>query len=185
MGFRNPFRLTIDPISGKVLMGDYGPDASATNPNRGTQGSVEYNIVTPGNYGWPYCIRDNTPYNDYDFATGVSGPKFNCDAPVNNSPNNTGRTNLPPAIPATAWMGYTEQDPRFTPDLGTGGAPMGGPRYHFDPSLSSDRKFPQFYDNKWFLGEWNNGWIKTANLSNATGDVTKVYSFARGTGYKR
>ena len=61
-------------------------------------------------------------------------------------------------------MGYTEQDPRFTPDLGTGGAPMGGPRYHFDPTLVSDRKFPAFYDNKWFIGEWNNGWIKTADL---------------------
>ena len=68
MGFRNPFRITVDPISGKVLMGDYGPDAGATNPNRGPQGSVEYNIVTPGYYGWPYCIRDNVPYNDYDFA---------------------------------------------------------------------------------------------------------------------
>ena len=49
MGFRNPFRLTIDPKSGKVLMGDYGPDAGTTNPNRGPQGSVEYNVVTPGN----------------------------------------------------------------------------------------------------------------------------------------
>ena len=56
-------------------MGDYGPDAGATNPNRGPQGSVEYNIVTPGNYGWPYCIRDNVPYNDYNFATGASGPE--------------------------------------------------------------------------------------------------------------
>ena len=27
MGFRNPFRITVDPMSGKVLMGDYGPDA--------------------------------------------------------------------------------------------------------------------------------------------------------------
>ena len=100
MGFRNPFRITVDPNSGKVLMGDYGPDAGATNPNRGPQGSVEYNVVTPGNYGWPYCVRDNVPYNDYNFATGASGPKFNCAAPVNNSPNNTGLTNLPPAKPA-------------------------------------------------------------------------------------
>ena len=112
MGFRNPFRITVDPNTGQVLMGDYGPDASATNPNRGPQGSVEYNIVTPGNYGWPYCIRDNVPYNDYNFATGASGPKFDCAAPVNNSPNNTGLTNLPPAKPATMWMGYTETDPR-------------------------------------------------------------------------
>ena len=39
MGFRNPFRFTVDPETGWVLMGDYGPDASTTNANRGPQGS--------------------------------------------------------------------------------------------------------------------------------------------------
>src|SRR3954470_8396660 len=185
MGFRNPFRFTVDKTTGWVLMGDYGPDAGTGNPNRGPQGSVEFNVLSKaGNYGWPYCIRDNVPYNDYDFATKVSGPKFNCAAPVNDSKNNTGLRNLPPAIGASAWMGYTEQDPRFTPTLGTGGAPMGGPRYHFDPTLASDRKFPAYYDNKWFVGEWNNGTIKTADL-NADGSISKFSPFALGTGYKR
>ena len=172
MGFRNPFRFTVDKTTGWVLMGDYGPDAGTTNANRGPQGSVEFNVLSKaGNYGWPYCIRDNVAYNDYNFATKVSGAKFNCAAPVNDSPNNTGLTNLPPAIGASAWMGYGDQDPRFTPDLGTGGAPMGGPRYHFDPTLSSDRKFPAYYDNKWFVGEWNNGWIKTADLDRGRQDL--------------
>ena len=115
MGFRNPFRFTVDPETGWVLMGDYGPDASTANANRGPQGSVEYNVLSSsGNYGWPYCIRDNTPYNDYNFATSTSGAKFNCAAPVNDSPNNTGLTNLPAAKGASAWMGFSEQDPRFT-----------------------------------------------------------------------
>ncbi len=185
MGFRNPFRFTVDPETGWVLMGDYGPDASSTNANRGPQGSVEYNAITSaGNYGWPYCIRDNTPYNDYDFATSTSGPKFDCANLTNTSPNNTGLTTLPPARGATAWMGFNDQDPRFTPALGTGGAPMGGPRYHFDPTLASPRKFPAFYDDKWFIGEWNNGWIKTADL-NASGAMTGVQNFALGTGYRR
>ena len=164
MGFRNPFRITVDPKTGWVLMGDYGPDAGSTDPNRGPQGSVEFNVVKEaGNYGWPYCIRQNVAYNDYDFATGQSGAKFNCDAPVNNSPNNTGITNLPPAKPATMWEAYSETDTRF-PQLGTGGAPTGGPRYDFDPDLDSPTKFPEFYDGRWFIGEWNNGWIKTATL---------------------
>ena len=185
MGFRNPFRFTVDQTTGWVLSADYGPDAGTTNANRGPQGSVEYNVLTKsGNYGWPYCIRENTPYNDYDFATKTSGAKFDCSAPVNNSKNNTGLTNLPPAQPATAWMGFGDTDARFRPDLGTGGAPMGGPRYHFDPTLDSDRKFPAFFDNKWFIAEWNNGWIKTANLDSA-GAMTKVDPFALGTGYKR
>ncbi len=176
MGFRNPFRFTVDPETGWVLMGDYGPDAGATVAGRGPQGSVEFNTVTtPGNYGWPYCIRDNTPYNDFTFPSGPSGPLFNCAAPVNNSPNNTGLTNLPPAIGADAWMGYTEQDPRHVPDLGGGGAPTGGPRYHYDPA-GPPTKFPAFYDDLWFNGEWNNGWIKTFAL-NGTGAVTDVEPF--------
>ena len=61
---------------------------------------------------------------------------------------------------------------------------MGGPRYHYDPTLVSTRKFPAFYDDKWFIAEWNNGWIKTADL-NASGAMTNVQNFALGTGYRR
>ena len=184
MGFRNPFRITVDPKTGDVLLGDYGPDAGATNPNRGPQGSVEFNVIDqPGFYGWPYCVRTNVPYNDYDFATGTSGPKFDCANPVNNSPNNTGLTSLPAAQPATTWHGYSERDPRF-PYLGTGGAPTGGPRYDFDPANTNTTKFPEFYDGKWFIGEWNNGWIKTATLKD-DGDGRGVGPFDLESGYKR
>ena len=112
MGFRNPFRIHVDQKTGWVLMGDYGPDAGSTNPNRGPQGSVEYNVVKqPGFYGWPYCIRENVPYHDITYTAndgaGTDNGLYNCNAPVNDSPNNTGLTNLPPAIPATMWMGYS------------------------------------------------------------------------------
>ena len=60
------------------------------------------------------------------------------------------------------------------PGLGTGGAPTGGPRYKFDPNLDSDTKFPAFYDEQWFIGEWNNGWIKTATLNADATAVTNV-----------
>ena len=174
MGFRNPFRITIDPNTGWVLLGNYGPDAGATVAGRGPQGSVEFEVVKePGFYGWPYCVRNNVPYNDFNFANNQSGPLFNCAAPVNTSPNNTGITNLPAAIPATMWLGYTETDPRF-PGLGTGGAPTGGPRYEFDAANDSPAKFPEYYDEHWFIGEWNNGWIRTATL-NANGDGTGVF----------
>ena len=93
------------------------------------------------------------------------GPKFNCAAPVNNSPNNTGLTNLPPAKPADDVDGLHARPTPRNPGLGTGGAPTGGPRYKFDPDLDSDTKFPAFYDGQWFIGEWNNGWIKTATLN--------------------
>jgi cytochrome c len=164
MGFRNPFRITVDPNTGWVLVGNYGPDASATNPNRGPQGSVEFEVVKgPGFYGWPYCVRDNVPYNDYNFANSTSGPKFDCANLTNDSPNNTGIQDLPPAIPATMWLGYSETDSRV-PGLGPGGAPTGGPRYEFDPNLDSPTKFPEYFDEHWFIGEWNSGWLRTATL---------------------
>ena len=103
--------------------------------------------------------------------------------PVNNSPNNTGLTNLPPAQPATTWHGYTERDARF-PYLGTGGAPTGGPRYDYDPANPNTTKFPEFYDGKWFIGEWNKGWIKTATL-NDDGSARGVGAFDLETGYLR
>ena len=186
MGFRNPFRIHVDQKTGWVLMGDYGPDAGSANPTRGPQGSVEFNVVKqPGFYGWPYCIRENVPYHDItytaDNGAGTDNGVYNCNAPVNDSPNNTGLTNLPPAIPATMWEAYTEADARF-PDLGTGGAPTGGPRYYFDEASDSETKFPRFYDGQWFIGEWNNDWVKTTTLNNE-GLATGVACFAICTGY--
>ncbi len=190
MGFRNPFRIHYDKKTGWILMGDYGPDAGSTDANRGPQGSVEWNVVKqPGNYGWPYCIRENVPYHNItytsDAGAGTDNGLYNCSAPVNDSPNNTGLTNLPPAQPATMWMGYGSGegnlDLRF-PDLGGGGAPMGGTRYYFDEDSDSETKFPKFYDGHWFIGEWNNDWIKTATLNNQ-GLATGVACMAVCTGY--
>ena len=71
------------------------------------------------------------------------------------------------------WIGYTETDARV-PGLGTGGAPTGGPRYKFDPNLDNPAKFPESYDKSWFIGEWNNGWVRTATL-NDNGAATGVF----------
>jgi cytochrome c len=154
MGFRNPFRIGIDPKTHKLMVANYGPDAGTANPNRGPENTVEWDILNqPGFYGWPYCVGANVPYNDYNFATATSGAKFDCANPVNNSPNNTGLTNLPPAIPATVDYHYAA-NPLF-PELGGGGAPMAGPVYRYDPDLASDRKWPAYWDGKAIFGEWN------------------------------
>src|SRR5690606_40631707 len=152
--------FTVD-VDGTLYLADYGPDAGEADPERGPDGKVEWNIVRkPGFYGWPYCIGNNIPYNDYDFATGTSGEKFDCENPVNDSPNNTGLTELPPAQPADVWYGYGESE-EF-PILGTGGsAPMGGPVYRYDPELESEIKFPEIYDGKAFFYEWARNRIYT------------------------
>ncbi|WP_353708813.1 ThuA domain-containing protein [Cellulosimicrobium sp. ES-005] len=159
MGFRNPFRFAVDKATGEVHLGDYGPDAGGANANRGPGGTVEFNVISEaGNYGWPYCIGDNLAYNDYDFETKVSGPKFDCAAPKNTSPHNTGLVDLPPAVPA--WQPY---DGGSVPAFGTGGeSPMGAVVYDYDPELESETKFPAYYDGKPLLYEWDRAWIKEA-----------------------
>ncbi|WP_435807754.1 PQQ-dependent sugar dehydrogenase [Streptomyces canus] len=157
MGFRNPFRFSVDKQTGIVYVGDYGPDAGAADPARGPAGQVEFARVTgPGNFGWPYCTGDNDAYVDHDFATGTSGAAFDCAAPKNNSPHNTGLTDLPPA--QAAWIPY---DNGSVPEFGTGSeSPMGGPVYHYDPALDSPVKFPEAYDGDFFAGEFGRRWIK-------------------------
>ncbi|MEV0171423.1 PQQ-dependent sugar dehydrogenase [Streptomyces sp. NPDC050803] len=170
MGFRNPFRFSVDKETGILYVGDYGPDAGAANPSRGPAGQVEFARVTgPGNFGWPYCTGDNDAYVDYDFATGQSGAAFDCAAPKNTSPNNTGLTDLPPA--QAAWIPY---DGGSLPEFGTGSeSPMGGPVYHYDPALDSPVKFPEAYDGDFFAGEFGRRWIKRIT-SDADGTVQSI-----------
>ncbi|EHR60202.1 ThuA domain-containing protein [Saccharomonospora cyanea] len=164
MGLRNPFRITVDPATGALMVGDYGPDARQADPQRGPEGTVEFLRVTEaGNHGWPYCVGDNIPFNDYDFATGTSGEKFDCANPVNDSPNNTGLTELPPAQPAWVWYPYSAS--QEFPELGTGGGgPMGGPVYDYDPDNPSVTKFPEYFDGKFFAYELTRRWFKVMSV---------------------
>ncbi|MEU3795455.1 PQQ-dependent sugar dehydrogenase [Streptomyces fructofermentans] len=170
MGFRNPFRFSVDKETGILYVGDYGPDAGAADPARGPAGQVEFARVTkPGNFGWPYCTGDNDAYVDYDFATGASGDAFDCSAPKNTSPHNTGLTDLPPA--EAAWIPY---DGASVPEFGDGSeSPMGGPVYHYDPALDSPVKFPEAYDGDFFAGEFGRRWIKRI-VSDDNGTVQSV-----------
>jgi PKD repeat protein/glucose/arabinose dehydrogenase len=173
MGFRNPFRMSVDKATGVVYVGNYAADSDTNDPNRGEGGHQEFDRITgPGNEGWPYCQGYNSPYNDFDFATRTSGPKFNCAAPVNNSPHNTGLTNLPPAKPA--WLSYDNQP--GSPLGATGGGPMAGPVYRFNPALNSPTKLPQSFDGKFFAGEFSLDWIKTVKV-NADGSPGTVEPF--------
>ncbi|MGI5471752.1 PQQ-dependent sugar dehydrogenase [Streptomyces sp. CA-132043] len=173
MGFRNPFRMSVDKPTGIVYVGDYGPDAGAASPTRGPAGQVEFARVTKaGNYGWPYCTGDNDPFVDYDFATGKSGETFDCAAPKNTSPHNTGLTDLPPA--QAAWIPY---DNASVPEFGSGSeSPMGGPVYRYDAALDSKVKFPEAYDGDFFAGEFGRRWIKRIEKGD-DGTVQSINAF--------
>ncbi|MFD5898942.1 ThuA domain-containing protein [Streptomyces sp. NPDC060366] len=160
MGFRNPFRFTVDQETGYVHLADYGPDRGLPTTDRGPEGLVEYNVVKkPANFGWPFCHGDNQAYAPYNPDTGVIGAKFDCANPTNPSPNNTGLTKLPPIQQPELWYGYGESE-KF-PEMGEGGsAPMAGPVYRYDADNPSETKFPEYFDGASFLYEWSRNYIK-------------------------
>ncbi|WP_204286296.1 carbohydrate-binding protein [Microbispora amethystogenes] len=167
MGFRNPFRMSVDKPTGIVYLGDYGPDAGGTDATRGPGGQVEFNRITgPGNYGWPYCTGTNTAsetYGEWTFPNGPSLGKYNCaGGPANNSFRNTGLTTLPAAKPS--WIKYGG-DSGSPPEFGSGSeSPMGGPVYRYNASLNSSVKFPQSLDGRFFAGEYGRRWIKAIEV---------------------
>ncbi len=174
MGFRNPFRIGLDPYTNNLLVADYGPDAGSANANRGPGGTVEWNIVKqPGNYGWPFCVGIKC-YKDYNFGTQASGAEFNPAAIVNNSPNNTGLATLPPVIVPEWWTenGTTA----IYQEIGNSGAPMGGPVYQYDASNPSDTKWPEYWDGKAIFAEWNSGRMFSFQLNEDTNESTPLHS---------
>ncbi|MGA5299397.1 PQQ-dependent sugar dehydrogenase [Nucisporomicrobium flavum] len=175
MGVRNPFRFAVDKQSGVVYVGDYSPDANQPNPQRGPAGHGRWMAIDkPANYGWPYCVAPDMPYVDYDFATQTSGEPFNCAAPVNESPHNTGKRELPPVEKAEVI--YTYGPSAEFPELGTGGiGPMGGPAYHYDAANPSATKWPEYYDSKPLFYEWTRDYVKGFTLG-ADNQVTAIES---------
>jgi glucose/arabinose dehydrogenase len=184
MGFRNPFTIGLDPATNVIFVADYGPDAGSADTLRGPDGRVEWNIVDrPGFYGWPYCVGDNTPYRAYDFATRQSGPAFDCaGGVVNNSPNNTGNTRLPPAIPATVWMSRTSGP---VAAIGGTAAPMTSGAYRFSPALVSGRKWPAYWDGTVVLADWNDGRMFAVELDERASEVVAVTRLLKSMSFHR
>lgn len=158
MGCRNPYRIAVNPHSSVLYWGEIGPDAGKDSI-QGPRGYDEFNQAKKaGNYGWPYFVGNNYAYAKWDFTTKTAGPKFIAEAPVNNSPNNTGLKQLPPAQPAMIWYPYAAS--KEFPELGLGGrSAMAGSFYSFDKTASSKNKFPEYYDGKLFVFDWMRNWV--------------------------
>jgi cytochrome c len=184
MGCRNPFRFTVDPETGWLIWGDVGPDALEADPKRGPPGFDEFNLAKEaGNFGWPYFVANNRAYVNYNFATKESGSAFDPAHPVNDSPNNTGIHELPPAHPAFIW--YPPGPSSRFPELGSGArSAMAGPIYHYDPKLASERKFPAAFDKLLFLFDWERSWIKEVRLD-SEGRLQSIRPFAPSIKVKR
>lgn len=177
MGHRNPYRISVDSKRGYVYWGDVGPDAREDKlDTRGPRGYDEMNQARkPGNFGWPLFIGDNKPYTDYDYTTGESGIVFDPEKPINDSKNNTGLTELPPAQGAYVFYPYAETS-EF-PQTGTGGRnAMAGPTYYSD-EYANGGGLPAYYDGKVIIYDWMRGWMMAVHLFE-DGSVNKMEPFA-------
>jgi cytochrome c len=158
MGCRNPYRIAINNKTSTLYWGEIGPDAGKDSI-QGPKGYDEFNQAkNAGNFGWPYFVADNQAYTKWNFEENTAGEKFNPDKPVNNSPNNTGLLNLPPATPAMIWYPYDAS--KEFPELGVGGrSAMAGDFYWYNEKLKSDKKFPAYYDEALFVFDWMRNWV--------------------------
>jgi cytochrome c551/c552 len=163
MGCRNPFRIYYDNRRQLLVWGEPGPDAGVPDDKRGPEGYDEINIArTAGFYGWPYCVANNKPYRDFNYATDKPGPWFDPKRPYNDSPNNTGTRHLPPSRPALIW--YPFKSSAEFPSVANGTrCAMAGPAYYCD-QYPSETRFPDEYNGKVIIYDWMRHWMLAMNI---------------------
>ena len=102
---------------------------------------------------------------------------YDCTAPVNPSPYNTGLQQLPPATAPQLWYGDQPTHQPW-PEFGSGGqAPMGGPTYRYDEENESATKFPEYWDGKAFMAEFSRDRVFAFSQDDPDGEVTRIQDF--------
>jgi glucose/arabinose dehydrogenase len=181
MGTRNAYRLSVDQKKNFIYWGDVGPDSDKDSlDTRGPRGYDEINQARQAGYfGWPLFIGNNYAYYDYDYYTGKTLNRFDPAKPINDSRNNTGIKELPPATPAFIWYPYGNVYNQF-PQMGTGGrTAMAGPVYYAD-MFPGKKGLPDYYNGKLFIYEWMRNFIKVVTMQ-PNGDFYKMEPFMEST----
>lgn len=182
MGCRNPYRISVDQKTGYLYWGEVGPDAGQNDSIRGPRGYDEVNQAQkPGYYGWPYFVGNNFAYGEHNFATNKTGARHDPLKPVNNSPNTTGKLELPPATPPIIWYPYAHSD-EF-PMLKEGGRnAMAGPIYYSENYTGKTSAYPDYFDGKVIIYDWMRNWIFLVTLD-GQGRIQKMEPFIPHTSF--
>lgn len=175
MGVRNPARIWVDPKTDYLYAGWVGPDAGEPSA---TWGPAKYDtfavITSAGNQGWPYCMGNRQPYRDRNLPDPTKPLDwYDCQHLENNSPNNDGLTDLPPARNNTIWYSPQGGGPDYPRDAngipsyklgeekfllpwlkGGGQATMNGPVYRYNADKAGDGSWPSYWSGKWFVGDF-------------------------------
>jgi aldose sugar dehydrogenase len=171
-GFRSNYRFAVDPATGNAFVGTVGPDAKNPNPLWGPAEHEEMEEVPYGggtNHGWPRCIANNLPYNDYSFVgnAAVPGQPLSCEG----------------MTPASIYYSYNPSPTSPFVQMGFGGtcdAIMGGVVY--DRPETGALRLPERFDDHLMWLEWCRGVLVSTpinsdgKLDTAVTDVKVVLS---------
>jgi cytochrome c len=178
MGNRNPYRISVDKHTGFLYWGEVGPDAGDNSKQYGPRGHDEVNQARKAGYfGWPLFVADNRAYNERRFGDSTFvGKAFNAQKPINDSPHNTGLTELPPAQKAFIYYPYADS-PEFGAIVGKGGRnAMAGPVYYSADFKGVDKRFPDYFNGKFFAYDWMRDWVNLVTMR-PNGDFVEMERF--------
>lgn len=114
----------------------------------GPRGYDELNQAkAPGFFGWPYFVGENHAFPYYDYAADMPKAPKDPKKPINNSVNNTGLKELPPAQPAFISYPYGVSE-RFPKIDSSGRSATDGPIYRQADFNNPARPFPAYYEGK-------------------------------------
>ena len=222
MGVRNLYSVDIDPKTDKITTAWVGPDQGTNSTTYGPAKTENATIIgKAGNYGWPYCqggnrhgyraklpaatgggaaanLSDNVRGTVGGGTDGQTGAYWDCSKPLpNDSPFNTGLTDIPAPSPTNFWYGpqggcydfqknangvslvTANSNTTPAPDLfrrcpyiiGGSQAPITGGIYR-KPAGNPAGAWPEYWDGRWFLGDFsvaNN--VRHAFLMDPTDDT--------------
>jgi glucose/arabinose dehydrogenase len=156
LGFKQPWRGSVDPKTGNLFIGEVGPDAQADDSQKGPQAYEEINTIPAGggtNHGWPRCIGPNLPYHDYDWAKQVDRGVLSCKGM-------TGPSIWYNETQGGTWAGYVGAGAK-TSEMTT-----------FVPPSNGSLALPNRFDNNVLLMEWSRGYMYGVPVKNGKLDVT-------------
>jgi glucose/arabinose dehydrogenase len=145
LGYKQPFRGSVDPRTGTAYFADVGPDASADDPLKGSKGFDERDVIPPGggvNHGWPRCVANNKPYGDYDWVNSKFMGFLSC----------KGMT------PAAFY--YPHDASKEWPQVGTGGT-TGLPVAVYPEKPTGSLALPARFRHKLIDLEFSRNWLAT------------------------
>src|SRR5204863_5045938 len=124
-------------------------------------------------------VGNNYAYAKYDFANKKAGAKWDPAKPINTSPNNTGKHELPPATAALVWYPYAKSD-EFPMVKEGGRNAMAGPVFYSETFKGITTAFPDYFNGKLIIYDWMRNWMFLVSMDDK-GNIKDMEPFMEHT----